>query len=124
MIDKPGAVPTDLGLFGLPFTAPNRAYDPERVVEEFESGGRKIKVVAGHLNIEGIEPGSETTSMARGREVFWPKAAIKKKFPKALWLNGHYHRQQVFQGIHIPGSLLRLAHDEEDNKPGFLVFEV
>lgn len=122
VLDTPGVC---LSMLALPFTPPNRAYDPAKVIEEIAAGpdASKIRLIAGHLNIEGIEPGSETTDMARGREIFWPAEAIEKHFPKALRLNGHYHRQQTFNGINIPGSLLRLTHGEEQNTPGFLVFK-
>lgn len=108
------------GVLCLPYTSPARAYDPAAVVEGMEC---KFDIVAGHLNIAGITPGSESDAMARGREVFWPAEALER-YPDALRLNGHYHQQQCFQGIHIPGSLLRLTHGEEQNSPGFLVFDL
>jgi len=120
-------------LVSLPYVAPARSYDPAAWIEEaceladnetiVYPGRRKRTVVAGHLMIEGIEPGSETTDMARGRDVFWPEEAVRKHFPDALWLNGHYHRGQVFRGIHVPGSLVRVTHGEEQNQPRFLVFD-
>ncbi len=39
-------------------------------------------------------------------------------------VHGHYHQQQVFDGIHIPGSLARLTAGEEKHRPSFLVLEV
>ncbi len=109
----------------LPFAPRSHAYDPEEWVNKCGAGKYGVQViVAGHLNIEGIEPGSETTEMPRGREVFLPVAAIRQRWPKALILNGHYHRRQTFRGVVIPGSLERLTFGEEHNSPGFLIIDV
>lgn len=115
----------DFDILYLPFTPRSHAYNPEEWVQKCGAGsnGRKV-IVAGHLNIEGIEPGSETTEMPRGRDVFLPVAAIRKRWPNALILNGHYHRRQTFNGVVIPGSLERLTFGEEHNSPGFLIVEV
>lgn len=109
----------------LPFTPRSHSYSPDEWVQKCGAGshGRKV-IVAGHLNIEGIEPGSETTEMPRGRDVFLPVAAIRKRWPNSLILNGHYHRRQTFNGVVIPGSLERLTFGEEHNSPGFLIVEV
>lgn len=110
-------------MVALPFTPRSHAYDPVAFLEEVESHNGPV-IVAGHLNIEGIGPGSETIDMPRGRDVFFPLAAVKKRFPKALMLNGHYHTRQTFNGIVIPGSLERLTFGEEKNEPGYLIVEV
>lgn len=123
LMEEPGMVLGTL-ILALPFTPPSRAYDPEQVVRAARSEHEGVKIIAGHLNIEGITPGSETTDMARGREVFWPEQAVKECFPDALWLNGHYHERQVCRGIHIPGAPLRLTHGEEHHEPGYLVFDI
>lgn len=113
-------------LITLPYTSLSRTYDPEEFIKSVrESINPKSKVIiAGHLMIDGITPGSETTDMARGRDVYFPLEACKKHFPKALLLNGHYHEAQTFKGIRIPGSLARLTHGEETNKPSFLALEI
>lgn len=113
-------------LFALPYTPRSHTYDPERELERlfFETDRSYPQLVVAHLNIEGIQPGSETTDMARGRDVFFPLEAARRLMPDAVLANGHYHRRQVFDGIHIPGSPERLAFGEEDNDPGFLVVEL
>jgi DNA repair exonuclease SbcCD nuclease subunit len=129
VIDEPLSIMLTHGkrLIALPFVAPSIAYDPaafihscHKITEEFD----ERVLIAGHLNIEGIEPGSETTDMARGRDIFFPLEAVEECYPKALLFNGHYHERQVFKRINIPGSLLRLTHGEETNNPGFLVVEL
>ncbi len=110
-------------LVALPFTPRSHAYDPAAFVEILPPHLGPV-IVAGHLNIEGIGPGSETIDMPRGRDVFFPLEAVKKRFPKALMLNGHYHTRQTFNGIVIPGSLERLTFGEEKNEPGYLIVEV
>jgi DNA repair exonuclease SbcCD nuclease subunit len=109
----------------LPFTPRSHGYDPEDWVRKCGAGshGRKV-IVAAHLNIEGIESGSETAEMPRGRDVFLPLDAIRERWPDALVLNGHYHRRQVYKGVVVPGSLERLTFGEERNQPGFLIVEV
>lgn len=111
----------------LPFTPRSHSYDPEEVVAQCE----EADIVMGHLNIEGITPGSETTDMPRGREVFFPYKSVRNKFPNALLLNGHYHKGTVWkgkagrfkQGITIPGSLARLTFGEEHIMPRYLIVE-
>lgn len=101
-----------LAIVALPYVARSHAYDPEAFVYGVPCSGSRV-VVLGHLNIQGIEPGSETSEMPRGREVFLPLDAIGETYrDRALVMNGHYHKQQVFKGIHIPGSLERLTFGE------------
>ena len=109
-------------VLALPFTSRAHAYDPAEAVRQ--NGTDAPALVLGHLNIEGIEPGSETADFPRGREVFLPVPLIRERFPNATIACGHYHRRQVFQGVHIPGSLARLTFGEEENEPGFLIAEV
>lgn len=134
VFEQPGVVSpfSGVSIIALPFTARSHAYDPaeyvERVAESGALGDDKV-IVIGHLNIEGITPGSETTDMPRGRDVFLPTAAIKKHLPNAIVLNGHYHHRQEFMSrdgvvVHIPGSLERLTFGEERNEPGYLIVEV
>lgn len=123
VVDAPRVVSLgpDLWVGCLPFTATSHDYDPAREVESWD----RADIIAGHLSIEGIlRVGSETTDMPRGRNTLFPLGAARKHHPDALLLNGHYHEQQVFKRIHIPGSLARLTHGEESNQPGFLVFDL
>lgn len=92
----------------LPFVPACRAYDPQVVVETI-APGEHVDVVVSHLNVEGIGPGSETTDFARGRQVFLPLAAIRRRWPKAQILQGHYHRPHVFEGVTVIGSLERFT---------------
>ena len=116
-----------LGFVALPYVPRSHAYDPEAFVRAAGpalAGARRV-IVAGHLNVAGVTPGSETEDMPRGRDVFFPLDAAREVFgDRALLLNGHYHRGQVFEGIHIPGSLERLTFGEADHDPGYLVLEV
>jgi DNA repair exonuclease SbcCD nuclease subunit len=116
-----------VGVACLPFVAPSNSYDPSeaiRIMKEEESSKAPIRIVIAHLNIEGITPGSETKDMARGRDVYLPIDLLKETFPKAQIWNGHYHEQQTFNGVHIPGSLLRLTHGEEHHNPGFALVDL
>ena len=126
-----GAPP--LNVLCLPFTPRSHPYDPEEVVREHaKNGGDDIHLVIGHLNIEGIAAGSETTDLPRGRQVFFPYELCKELLPNATLLNGHYHERQHWrgkggkdkQGIHIPGAPQRLTFSEEQNDPGFFILEV
>lgn len=117
-------------LVALPFTARSHTYDPEQFIDELEPGfdgydPNLTTIVIGHLNISGIEIGSETSDMPRGRDVMWPIDACRKKFgSKLLMLGGHYHKRQVFNGIHIVGSPAQLSFSEEGQDKGYLMIEV
>lgn len=116
----------DVAFLSLPYTPISLNYDPAEEVRRLEKeckGAREV-VVVGHLNAEGIEVGSETTDMPRGRDVFWPLDQIRKSLPGALLIGGHYHRRQVYEGLQIVGSLERLSFGEEHNSPGYLIVEV
>lgn len=112
-----------VSIVALPFTPRSHAYDPAVFVREVEVTSDRV-VVFSHLNIEGIESGSETSDMPRGREVFLPLVPLRKRWPNAVVINGHYHKRQRFDGIEITGSLERLTFGEQENKPGFLVLEI
>ena len=124
VLDVPGAhsVEVDDGVLlhvlALPYTAVADDYDPAEVVENVQGS---IDLVVGHLNLEGITTGSETSEMARGRNVFWPIEALDKKFPNVPRIGGHYHEAQEFKGVTIVGAPARLTFGEEANNPSFVV---
>lgn len=128
VVDRPMPVVQHMpiNLIALPYTPRSHNYDPEAYVRGLETKRITTEptVIAAHLNIEGIGPGSETTDLPRGRDVFLPVAAIRERWPDAIVLNGHYHKRQTFNGVHIPGSLERLTFGEEENEPGYLLVEV
>ncbi len=109
-----------LNVISLPFTPSSHRYDPVEFIEGLEIDNDFPILIPGHLNLQGITPGSETTDMPRGREVYWPMDAIRKKFPKAICIGGHYHERQVYDGVHIVGSIARLTYGEGDNDVGYL----
>jgi len=130
VIDSPGEqVFAGHSLVAFPFTPSSHTYDPAEVVAR-ASGGRMAgrTIVASHLCVEGIEPGSEVAEFARGREVFLPVDAIARDLPGSLLLNGHYHARQTYRRsgieVHVPGSIARLTRGERDNSPGYLIAEV
>ena len=111
-------------VIALPFTPTSHRYDP---IAEFEALRSKAipdapLIVIGHLQLEGIIPGEETIDMPRGRDVFFPVDTVRPH--AALMMNGHYHRQQRHNGVHIPGALQRLTHGEETHQPGYLIVEL
>ena len=114
-------------LIALPFTATSHDYDPDafiRACHKRHYDPKEPVLIIGHLNLEGISPGSETTDMPRGRNVYWPMDAIKECFPTATVIGGHYHTPQEYNGVTIIGSMVRLRFDERDNTPGYIVVEV
>jgi len=120
----------DLGLF-FPFAPLSHNYTPieaaHSAVLAFGAHGadpNRVKLVVSHLMLEGIGPGSETQDMPRGRDVFLPIDELREMFPKAIFVQGHYHRQQVYRGVHVVGSLVRLTRGEIDNTPSFLILEM
>lgn len=114
--------PNPVGLLALPFTATSHPYDPEALAQEALAIDNPLIVIS-HLAVAGVQPGEETKEMPRGREVLLPRETLQKRKAPTLILQGHYHRRQVFEGVHICGSLARLTFGEEDNNPGFLIVE-
>ena len=117
-------------VISLPFTPRSHQYDPAefvaKVIANLGQGQIEMPVIVmGHLNIEGIGPGSEADEFARGRNVFFPSAAVGELMARynVLALNGHYHGPQTFGEVVIPGALGRLTHGEEKNTPGFIIAE-
>ena len=115
----------NVSIVGLPFTPSSHKYDPETTVRKMS----RMKLgeptlVIGHLNLKGISAGSETKELARGREVYWPVDAIKKKWPGCVMIGGHYHYAQEYEDVHIVGSLARLRHDEEDHDPSIMILNL
>ena len=112
----------------LPFTPISHTYDPmtetRRLLVEDDTDPNDVVFVGTHLMLEGIGHGSETSDYPRGRDVFFPITEMRALFPNAVFCAGHYHRQQVYEGVHIPGSLVQLTRGELDHRPGFLVLEV
>lgn len=109
----------------LPYAPRRHAYDPEQFVRDNKD--EEVELVLGHLNLEGIGPGSETTDMARGREVFWPLEAIAECWPNAKLVGGHYHKAQDYRYkgslVHIVGAPVLFTHGEEGNKPSFTIYD-
>lgn len=128
--ERPGlnVVGGRVALLALPYTALAAPYDPVREVREAAMMTKLPTVLAGHLMLDGIVPGAETTDMARGRDVLLPVREARHAFElqnlPLLMLNGHYHQRQQFNGVHVPGALERLTFGEEQSRPGWLVVEV
>jgi DNA repair exonuclease SbcCD nuclease subunit len=117
---------SDLTVVALPYTATSHAYDPVAYVQGVAKGCSKEvpTIVIGHLCVAGVIPGEETLEMPRGRDVVFPRTALRECLPEARLFNGHYHKRQVHDGVHIPGSLARLTFGEQGHVPGYLVVEV
>lgn len=121
-------------IVALPYAARARTYDPAEFIREScyglqeskEIGDFTIPIVIGHLTVPSAERGSESDDFARGRDMIFPVEECRKRWgDRCMLVNGHYHRKQVTKdGVHIPGSLARLRHDEEQHEPGYLVIEV
>lgn len=121
-----------LRLVALPHAARARHYDPAayvRGVEPWICEGVTVSetfLVVGHLTVPSAERGSESDDFARGRDLVLPVEECRGRWgERAVLVNGHYHRRQTTRDlVHIPGSLARLRHDEEQHEPGYLVIEV
>lgn len=81
-------------------------------------------VVASHLSVRGIDPGSETHDMPRGRDLWLPLGEIATNWiDRAFVVNGHYHKAHAAERFAMPGSLARMTFGEEGNPTGFLILE-
>ena len=122
LLDQPmvfyiGEVPC----LALPFPSRSSNYAPEDFVKGVP---QDIRVVVGHLNVDGITLGSETSHMPRGRDVFWPLDTLRENLPDSVYVGGHYHEAQTWQGdLHIVGSPLRFTHGEEGSTPSIMTLE-
>jgi DNA repair exonuclease SbcCD nuclease subunit len=122
--EEPGLtyLPYGLILAAFPFTPISHNYDPTKIAASIHEN--KTRVIAiGHLSVEGVIPGEETTQMPRGRDVYLPHGMLRQRKAPTLIINGHYHRRQVFEDVIIPGSLARLNFGEERHMPGFMIVE-
>lgn len=108
----------------LPYTAKTHPYDPTVVVCEWSTWGPLPDVVIGHLDCAALQPGSETDTMARGRHIEWPLAALAQHVPGATLIGGHYHRGQQKGPLHIIGAPARFNFGESDHEPGYLSVEI
>lgn len=108
----------------LPYVPRALAYDPVEFVHRAHAAAPEVDVVAGHLNVPGIIPASETVDMGRGREEWFPLEAVRELWPQAVLMNGHYHRAHADLArtgpVLVPGSLARLTFGEQHNEPGYL----
>jgi DNA repair exonuclease SbcCD nuclease subunit len=110
--------PAVVGMMGravlfLPHPSSARPYNPEEAIK----GAGAADIIIGHLSIAGATPGSESRELNRGRQHYWPLEAIKKKFPNALLLGGHYHEGKVYSGVNVVGGAMRFTFGEEHHQP-------
>lgn len=132
-------VPTELPWAGgrllcLPFTPAAASYDESEFVEQFAASALPTEhvVVLSHMtSVLGVDAGSESTDMPRGRTVGLPLQALarlRRKCASVTVLQGHYHAASQIEAdgvsVHMVGSLARLRFDEEHNSPRFAVLEV
>jgi DNA repair exonuclease SbcCD nuclease subunit len=116
-----------LDAVALPYAPRSHEYDPAKAVADLPDHvgrGRRVLFLA-HLELDGIEPGSESREMPRGRATFWPTEAILARYgDRALMVGGHYHRRQVHRGVRLAGSLERLSFADGTEAPAYLVLEI
>jgi len=125
VIANPNPARPDLHVVGLPFTPSSHKYDPEKAIKRMSNTRKgEATLVLSHLNIKGIAAGSETKDFARGREVYLPIEAVRRKWPAATIVSGHYHTSQEFNSVHVVGSLARLRHDEEAHDPSLFILDL
>ena len=115
----------------LPHPSQGKLYTPDDFIRNVSyselPGERRRVLVFGHLTVPGIDPGSETKDMPRGRAVRYPIEAIRERWgDAAILFNGHYHRlQKRAQGpVIVPGTLERLTKGEASNAPHCLIVEI
>lgn len=112
----------------LPYPSRAAAYDPELYVRDNAAPvpgfAEKTIVLAHATSLRGARQGSESGDLARGGDFPFPVDECKRQ-GAAFMGNGHFHHGQVTpDGVHVPGSLVRLRFDEESNSPGILVVDV
>lgn len=117
----------DVAAVALPHPARGRGYEPAGFVSDLDLRGTRVVLVFGHLTVPGMQPGSETLEMPRGREVLFPVAECLARWgDRVVMVNGHYHRasRRAAGPVVVPGSAERLTRGEVRNEPGLFVLEV
>jgi DNA repair exonuclease SbcCD nuclease subunit len=127
IVSKSEPMVIQIGLLKLavtfPFAPTSHGYDPLAEARKIADRDRVV-LVGSHLMLEGIGPGSETQDFPRGRDLFLPIDEIRQLFPNAVIVSGHYHTRELYRGVQVVGSLVRLTRGERHDEPGFLVLEV
>jgi len=115
----------EVDLLFLPYPSRVARYEPAAAVERLFPGMKTNRptVAFGHLQLDGVQLGSETRDFARGADMQWPVAELKRLGVRAV-VGGHYHHRQTVDGVMFVGSLERLRFDEADNSPGWMLLEV
>lgn len=119
-------IQNDMGIW-LPYVPRSRNYNPGDAIERLKAAaamGWSPCAVWGHLNLEGIAAGSETDSMPRGRDVFWPLDTLDRLLPGVPLFGGHYHQAQEFKGVRIIGAPARFTFGEEASEPRFMLVDL
>lgn len=127
VFERPGAFGhLGCGIVALPYPPRSTPYDPGEFVTRLEPIAPGVPVVVfGHLWIEGVDPGSETIDMPRGRSVFWPVSEIRAAWgDNAIMIGGHYHAGGIYNGVHVIGAPERMTFGEYLHEPSFMVVEV
>lgn len=126
LVNEPRVVMVDdLAIVALPYVPRALAYDPAEFVRAAAAqvAGARWVLVAGHLTLPGMHPGSESEEFARGRVGPMPLDVVREVLPNAVLVNGHYHRATVHENVNVPGALARLTFGECDHEPSFLTID-
>lgn len=113
----------DVAFVWLPYVPRCASYDAAAFVRDLGNVDGPI-VVGSHLSVRGLDPGSETHDMPRGRDLWLPLGEIAQQWgERAFVLNGHYHKAMLARHLAIPGSPARMTFSEEGHPNGFLLLE-
>lgn len=122
-----GAVPCLV----LPYSATSHHYEPARyAADTWDRATEKCRrvIVLEHMDVEGAMLGEETTDMARGRRLVYPRADVEQlaaeRSQELVQLGGHLHMRQRVGGLQIVGAPARFAFGERSNEPSFSVVEL
>lgn len=130
LVEKPGLINiksrgSKINLIGLPFPNDNNSIDYNDILEKIDN--KKQSIVFSHLSIEGAQLGSESFDMARGSTKLMPYGHLITHLKNPIIFQGHYHKKQTIikpqSKVYVVGSPYRVHFDEEENEPGFYVFD-
>lgn len=120
VIDRPRYIETSDtqdGLLFLPFPSPSLFKDNASYLDEVRKEFNKSKqgvMVFSHLNVDGAKLGSQDF-VYRGADFYLPFPLAEHE-RVSVCVNGHIHKAQSIESIHMLGAAQRLNFGERDNR--------
>jgi len=121
VIDRPHAIVAGaLSLLFLPFPSPSLFSNYNSYLEEVTEAYQEAQgntCIFSHLNVEGVKLGTQDF-VYRGADFHLPLDITDRKDVVSV-VNGHIHKTQTLEGVHMLGAAQRTTFGERDNDVRF-----